>query len=104
STKTMMVERVSNADRARYALRASPTAHQRKRPDNKQSLFRKGGFHRGWAKTKYRGDRPRSYRTEGSVNLATTGKNSCRSSAKIVDVEQCCVESGITTAGYSKPC
>jgi hypothetical protein len=28
--KSMMVERVSNADRARYALRASPNAHQPK--------------------------------------------------------------------------
>ena len=30
SMKSMMVQRVSNADRARYALRVTPNAHQRK--------------------------------------------------------------------------
>jgi hypothetical protein len=30
SMKSMMVQRVSNADRARYALRASPDAYPRK--------------------------------------------------------------------------
>jgi uncharacterized protein (DUF2252 family) len=43
SMKAMMVERVSNADRARYALRASPNAHQRKDYTITISLLEKEG-------------------------------------------------------------
>src|SRR6516165_11672790 len=77
--KSTKVERVSNADRAGYALRASPNARRRKDQtytislqqgcpinDFPQSVegahyppFSDGGpITRGWAKSEYRCDRP----------------------------------------------
>jgi hypothetical protein len=63
SMKSMMVQRVSNADRAstrcaRHLTRTNEKTRQLK------SLFRKGGLNQGWAKSEYRSDRPRSYRME----------------------------------------
>ena len=67
--KSLMVQRVSNADRARYALRATPNAHQRKDQTIKIPLQKRRNSTRGWARSEYRSDRPRPYRTEGPVNL-----------------------------------
>ena len=49
----IMVERASNADRARYVLRTSPSAHRRK--DQTIKIYQEKGpsNRRGWAKSKY---------------------------------------------------
>jgi hypothetical protein len=52
--KAIMVERVSNAARARYALRASPNARQRKDRTITISLQEKEDPTAGWAKSGYR--------------------------------------------------
>jgi hypothetical protein len=53
--KSMMVERVSNAARARYALRASsPNARQQKDRTITISLQEKEDPTEGWAKSEYR--------------------------------------------------
>src|SRR5215472_17786492 len=82
--KSTKVERVSNADRAGYALRASPNARRRKDQTLATSLqqgcpvndfprsgegavlpfFRRRTQSVGWAKSEYRCGRPRCYRTE----------------------------------------
>ena len=76
SVKSMMVERVSNADRAGYALRAFPNAHQTKRPDNYNLSSEKED--REWPKSEYRSDALDLIGQKDLLTLATIGKNSCR--------------------------
>ena len=80
--KSMMVERVSNADRAGYALRASPNARQRKDRTITISLQEKEDPTEGWANLGIAAAALDVIGPKGPFNLATTDKNDCRDKQK----------------------
>jgi hypothetical protein len=81
SMKSMMVQRVSSADRARYALRASPNAHQRKDQTITISL-QKGVTPGGGPNLSIAVTALVLIGWKRPFNLATTDKNDCRDQQK----------------------
>ena len=107
--KSTKVERVSNADRAGYALRASPNARRRKDQtytislqqgcpinDFPQSVegalppfFRRRTHHPGVGKIRISLRPPFNViGWNGPFNLATTDKNDCRDQKEMIDATQ----------------
>jgi hypothetical protein len=90
SMKAMMVERVSNADRARYALRASPNAHQGKDQTIIISLQEREDHQRGGPNLSIA--TPLKHSIDWPINLATTDKNDCRAQTEMIDAAQAVIE------------
>jgi hypothetical protein len=76
--KTMMVERVSNADRAGYALRASSNARQGKDQTSSSSLQERRTQNGGGANLSIAAAALDVIGRNRPFNLATTDKNDCR--------------------------